>query len=108
MIYSGMVILVFLVVHLLNFHFTSHATPIADIVRDSLSNPGVALFYIIGVLALGLHVSHGFWSLFQSLGLEHPKFTEGLQKKSVALGLGVGLLFALIPVLALLLPGFLL
>ncbi len=108
MIYSGMVILVFLVVHLLNFHFTSHTAPIADIVRATLSNPGVAIFYIIGVLALGLHVSHGFWSLFQSLGLEHPKFTGGLEKKSVALGLGVGLLFALIPVLALLLPGFLL
>lgn len=108
MIYSGTVILVFLVVHLLNFHFTSHATPIADIVRATLSNPAIAIFYIIGVLALGLHISHGFWSLFQSLGLEHPKYTGGLEKKSVALGFGVGLLFALIPVLALLLPGFLL
>jgi len=108
MIYSGMVILVFLVGHLLNFHFTSHATPIADIVRATLSNPGVAIFYIIGVLALGLHVSHGFWSLFQSMGLNHPKYTMALEKKSAFLGLAVGLLFALIPVLALLLPGFLL
>lgn len=108
MIYSGSVILIFIVVHLLNFHFTSHATPIADIVHSTLSNPGIAAFYVIGVLALGLHISHGFWSLFQSLGLEHPKYTKALEKKGVVLGLGVGLLFALIPVLALLLPGFLL
>jgi len=108
MIYSGTVILIFLVGHLLNFHFISHATPIADIVRTALRNPAIAIFYIIGVLALGLHVSHGFWSLFQSLGLNHPKYTMALEKKSAFLGLGVGLLFALIPVLALLLPGFLL
>jgi len=108
MIYSGTVILIFLVVHLLNFHFISHATPIADIVRTALRNPAIAIFYIVGVLALGLHVSHGFWSLFQSLGLEHPKYTAALEKKSAFFGLAVGLLFALIPVLALLLPGFLL
>lgn len=108
MIYSGTVILVFLVGHLLNFHFISHATPIADIVRTALRNPAIAIFYIVGVLALGLHVSHGFWSLFQSLGLEHPKYTAALEKKSAFFGLAVGLLFALIPVLALLLPGFLL
>lgn len=106
--YSGAVILIFILVHLMNFHFISHETPIADIVRATLRNPGYALFYIVGVLALGLHISHGFWSLFQSLGIAHPKYTRTLDKKAAILGLGVGLLFALIPVLAVLLPGFLL
>jgi succinate dehydrogenase / fumarate reductase cytochrome b subunit len=106
--YSGAVILIFVLVHLMNFHFISHETPIADIVRSTLRNPGFALFYIVGVAALGLHISHGFWSLLQSLGIEHPKYTRTLDKKAALLGLGVGLLFALIPALALLLPNFLL
>lgn len=108
MIYSGVVILIFIAVHLINFHFISHETPIADIVRATLRQPVFALFYMVGVAALGLHISHGFWSLLQSLGVEHPKYTRALDKKTAVLGLGVGLLFALIPAMALLLPGFLL
>jgi succinate dehydrogenase / fumarate reductase, cytochrome b subunit len=108
MIYSGLVILIFVGVHLLNFHFVSHEQSIADIVRSTLSKPAFTVFYIVGMLALGLHISHGFWSLFQSLGIEHPQYTHTLDKKAAKLGLAVGLLFALIPVLALFFPGFLL
>jgi succinate dehydrogenase / fumarate reductase cytochrome b subunit len=108
MIYTGVIILVFVVVHLLNFHFISRELPIADVVRNTLRNPGYAVFYIIGVLALGLHISHGFWSLFQSFGIEHPKYTSSLDRKAVISGFVVGLVFALIPILALLVPGFLL
>lgn len=108
MIYTGVIILVFVVVHLLNFHFISRELPIADVVRNTLRKPGYAIFYIIGVLALGLHISHGFWSLFQSFGIEHPKYTSSLDRKAVISGFVVGLVFALIPILALLVPGFLL
>jgi succinate dehydrogenase / fumarate reductase, cytochrome b subunit len=108
MIYTGAIILVFVVVHLLNFHFISRELPIADVVRNTLRQPGYAIFYIIGVIALGLHISHGFWSLFQSFGVEHPKYTSSLDRKAVISGLVVGLVFALIPILALLVPGFLL
>lgn len=108
MIYTGVIILVFVVVHLLNFHFISRELPIADVVRNTLRKPGYAVFYIIGVLALGLHISHGFWSLFQSFGIEHPKYTSSLDRKAVISGFVVGLVFALIPILALLVPGFLL
>ncbi len=108
MIYTGVIILVFVVVHLLNFHFISRELPIADVVRNTLRKPGYAIFYIIGVLALGLHISHGFWSLFQSFGIEHPKYTSSLDRKAVIGGFVVGLVFALIPILALLVPGFLL
>jgi succinate dehydrogenase / fumarate reductase, cytochrome b subunit len=108
MIYTGGIILVFVVVHLLNFHFINHDLPIADVVRNTLQQPGYAVFYIVGVLAMGLHISHGFWSLFQSFGIEHPKYTSSLDRKAAISGLMVGLIFALIPVLALLVPGFLL
>ena len=108
MLYSGLLILIFLVTHLFNFHFISSGTPIADLVRETLNKPVVAIFYITGVLTLGFHLSHGLWSLFQTLGLEHPKYTRTLDKKAARFGLAVGLLFALIPLLALFLPGFLL
>jgi succinate dehydrogenase / fumarate reductase cytochrome b subunit len=36
--------------------------------------PWVSAFYIVANLALGLHLFHGLWSMFNSLGLNHPKF----------------------------------
>jgi succinate dehydrogenase / fumarate reductase cytochrome b subunit len=38
-------------------------------VINSFSNPLATIFYVIAMLALGLHLYHGFWSMFQTLGL---------------------------------------
>jgi len=108
MIYSGSVILLFLAIHLQNFLFISPEQPVADLLRDILGNPALAVVYLIGTLAVGLHLSHGLWSLCQTLGLEHPRYTSTLDKKAAFLGLAIGLFFALIVVLALFYPGFLL
>ena len=43
---------------------------------ESLSRPPVALLYIVANLALGFHLFHGAWSMFQSLGLNHPPFNR--------------------------------
>lgn len=43
---------------------------------ESFSQPVVAALYIVANLALGLHLYHGAWSLFQSLGLNHPRFNR--------------------------------
>ena len=43
-------------------------------VDGSLSRIPVALLYIVANLALGVHLFHGAWSLFQSLGLNNPRF----------------------------------
>ncbi len=72
--YTGLTILAFLLVHLVNFHFTDHHRPIADMVAAILGQPLYAVFYGCGLLALLLHISHGFWSLFQSLGISHPAY----------------------------------
>jgi succinate dehydrogenase / fumarate reductase cytochrome b subunit len=45
----------------------------------------VAILYIIANLALGLHIYHGTWSLFQSLGYSHPRFNAW--RKGLAAGL---------------------
>jgi succinate dehydrogenase / fumarate reductase cytochrome b subunit len=38
--------------------------------------PWVSAFYIVANLALGLHLYHGLWSMFNSLGLNHPRFNH--------------------------------
>ncbi|MGH9244550.1 MAG: succinate dehydrogenase cytochrome b subunit [Acidimicrobiales bacterium] len=43
---------------------------------ESFSNPVVAAFYVLANLALGLHLFHGAWSIFQSLGLNNPRFNH--------------------------------
>ena len=72
--YTGIIVFCFIVMHLFNFHFTDHSRTIADIVAAVLAKPMYTILYVIGLGALGLHVSHGFWSLFQSLGVNHPKY----------------------------------
>ena len=42
----------------------------------SFERPAVALLYIVSMLALGIHIFHGAWSLFQSLGANNPRFNR--------------------------------
>ena len=106
--YTGTVILVFIVVHLLNFHFTDRSVLIADLVRQLLSRPGLAIFYIFSLGCVALHISHGVWSLFQTIGFNHEKYNGLLRRGAVAFSILVGLVFILIPVLALVSRSFLL
>lgn len=106
--YTGIIIFVFIIVHLFNFHFTDKNMPIADLVRVLLSRPGLALFYIFSLLAAALHLSHGVWSLFQSIGFNHEKYNQLLLKGALVFSILVGAVFILIPLLALVSRSFLL
>ncbi len=97
--YTGLLILVFVLLHLGDFHFTGRHMTTADMFKDVLGNPIYALFYIFSLGALTLHVSHGFWSLLQTLGLSHPKYDCLLTRGSLAAAMAIGLIFILIPVL---------
>ena len=107
MLYSGLFLLVFLVVHLVQFKFGGRELPVADLLRQVLAQPLFTIFYLAAVLALTLHLSHGFWSLWQSLGVEHPKYNPLLQRGAVALAVLTGLLFSLVPLAVLFFPDFL-
>lgn len=107
MLYTGLMILGFVGVHLVQFHFDGSGLSVADVVRDTLRRPASALFYLVGVLCLALHASHGFWSLFQSLGIEHPKYSPFLHRMAGVLSVFIGLIFSLIPIYALLSANFL-
>lgn len=104
--YTGVVILIFIVVHLLNFHFTDHSIPIADIVKNVLSQPLTALFYMAAMAVLCLHISHGFWSLLQTFGINHPKYNSALRNAALALALLLAALFILIPLFTLSMQDF--
>ncbi len=106
--YTGAIIFVFIIVHLMNFHFTDKSVPVADMVRQLLGRPVLGLFYIFSLLAVVLHLSHGVWSLFQSMGFNHEKFNGLLLKGALVFSILVGLGFILIPVLALFSRSFLL
>ncbi|MCB0978248.1 MAG: succinate dehydrogenase cytochrome b subunit [Acidimicrobiales bacterium] len=77
--YTGIIFAIFLVWHLFDLTFTGtgyhyvRGLPYQN-VDGSLSRVPVALLYIVGNLALGVHLFHGVWSLFQSLGWNNPRF----------------------------------
>ena len=82
--WSGPLLLLFIIYHLLHFTVGS-AHP--DFVRGDVfhnmatgfSNPLVLGFYLVSMLALGLHLAHGVASMLQTVGLSHPSY-NGLRK----------------------------
>ena len=49
-------------------------------IREAAANPLISGFYILAIVLLCVHLYHGLWSMFQSLGLSHPKYTPKLKK----------------------------
>jgi succinate dehydrogenase / fumarate reductase cytochrome b subunit len=79
--YTGVVILLFLIFHLADLTW---GTVNPDFVRGdvyrnlvaSFERPAVSAIYIVANIALGLHLFHGGWSMFQSLGLNNPRWNS--------------------------------
>ena len=64
-----------------------------------LSNPISRVVYTLGVIVLGFHLSHGVSSAFQSLGLNHPKYTPLIKWGSRLFAIAIALGFASLPIL---------
>ena len=83
---SGVVVLSFIVWHLLDLTFGTVNTigangdfvkaEVYDNVVRSFDRPVVAIFYILANVLLGIHLFHGAWSIFQSLGWNNPRFNK--------------------------------
>ncbi|MDB4614334.1 succinate dehydrogenase cytochrome b subunit [bacterium] len=101
MFVTGSIVLGFVILHLVDFTFQvrpdieySTTSEAGDVVartpfekaKTILSNPVSAVVYLIGCIALGVHLAHGFGSAFQSLGLNHPRYKKIIQTTSVAFG----------------------
>ncbi len=94
--WGGVIILFFIVYHILHLttgsvHQSFEAGQVFHNVVRGFSNPLVSGFYILANLALGLHLYHGIWSLFQSLGLNGQRFNDLRHKIAVAFALIISL-----------------
>lgn len=105
--WGGVLLLAFIIFHLLHLTFgTVHPDFVEGAVSQNLKTglavKPVAAFYAVAMIFLGLHLGHGVWSVFQTLGINHPAWNKS--RKAIAIGLAVliagGLLT--IPVAALL------
>jgi len=97
--YTGLLILVFVVIHLLNFHFIDHTRQtVFQAVDTTFAMMPYVLFYILSMIIVAIHVSHGFWSLFQTLGANHPKYMPAIRGLGIILSGLVAAGFGFIPV----------
>jgi succinate dehydrogenase / fumarate reductase, cytochrome b subunit len=95
MIWSGPIVGAFLVYHILHFT-TGTAHPDfrhGDVYHNfviGFANPAVSLFYMVANILLAIHLYHGVWSMFQSIGVAHPRYTPWLKLLSQAFGFIIG------------------
>ena len=107
----GTLILLFLTVHLSNFwlktRFTGveqygldaeHQENLFAMMQQVFQSPKILAVYLIGCFSLFWHLLHGFKSSFQSLGLNHLKYNEGIIVVGIAFSIIVPLIFALMPI----------
>lgn len=104
MLYTGGVLLCFLVVHLLQFTTGTidasrfvHGEVYGNLYR-AFRQWGYVAFYLVAMSVLALHLYHGAWSLFQSLGLDNPDRNRGLRRLALVVALLLPLIFATLPV----------
>ena len=112
MIYSGALVFFYVFIHLNDFTFPEKVGPstviagvnggeslgLFGLVWNSFLNPLRAGFYILAVGLLGMHLSHGIQSVFQSLGAPQGEQMDKITKVSRVIGLLVALGYSSIPV----------
>jgi succinate dehydrogenase / fumarate reductase, cytochrome b subunit len=112
MIHTAAIVTLFLIIHLSDFYFKAKIFgdipsvvydgkdyhDLGIMVIDKFKIGGFVLFYIICFLILSFHLLHGFQSAFQSLGLEHKRYTPLIKAAGVIYTVAVTAGFILIPV----------
>jgi succinate dehydrogenase / fumarate reductase cytochrome b subunit len=107
MIWSGPIVGAFVIFHVL--HLTAgkvlelrelgpNMPDVRYNVISGFSNPWVAGFYILAMILLCLHLYHGMWSMFQSLGLSHPRYSAVVKKAAAVLAIAVAVGNCSIPI----------
>lgn len=100
---TGMIIMLFLILHLINFKYgayyetTVDGQTVRDIYRtviEYFANPVYVAWYVFAMIALGIHTSHGFKSAFQTWGANHPKYNQIVEAMSLVYGLVVAVGFS--------------
>lgn len=95
MILSGLLLFVFIVLHLITFKFGTHYTVVYDgvevrdlyrLIQEKFHSPSYVAWYIIALVVMGIHLSHGIASLFQSMGLASVR---NARLQAVSIGVAV-------------------
>jgi succinate dehydrogenase / fumarate reductase cytochrome b subunit len=107
MIHTGAIIFVFLLIHFTNFYFIKlgWVEPPSGYEREDFYSMAVFLFsnrfysilYIVLMVFLAFHLNHAFQSVFQTLGLDHSKYTPVIKFLGTLYSIIVPLGFAIIP-----------
>lgn len=105
MYWSGPIILAFVILHILEFT-TGNLHPQStfadgDIYSNVVSGFQVwyiSAWYIFSMILLGFHLRHGLWSMFQSVGLNHPRHTPVLKRAAFWIALLIVLGYISIPI----------
>ncbi|NJO69720.1 MAG: succinate dehydrogenase cytochrome b subunit, partial [Bacteroidetes bacterium] len=112
MIHTGAIIFVFLAIHLANFYFVklgwTSAPTGGSIVIDKhdfynmainlFQTPGYSIFYIFCMIILSFHLLHAFQSAFQTMGVNHKKYSPIIKWMGNIYALAIPAGFAVIPV----------
>lgn len=109
----GTLILMFLIIHLKHFwvlsRFTDHIahseldklpgqeTLFAEM-KEVFENPLVVVLYVASMFSLAYHLLHGFQSAFQTMGLNHSKYTPMIKKVGFWFSIIIPFVFALMPI----------
>ena len=104
--WGGVIILLFLVYHIL--HFTTGQAHSDFVPGDAYHNfvtafqvPWIVGVYVLAQAALCLHLYHGVWSLFQTLGANHPRYNRFRRPLAATFALGIFVGFVTPPLLVL-------
>jgi len=102
----GGMLFAFLVLHIINFwvkfKFGDVSADVVghtqyDLVSTTISQPLYGIIYMIAAIMLGLHLSHGFWSAFQTIGFSNDIWRKRWECIGYIIAVIFGLGFALIP-----------
>ena len=105
----GTLLLIFLIVHLAQFWTVSRFTGIPSedanghedlyaVMKETFSNIGWVILYVLSMISLAYHLLHGFASTFQTMGWNHKKYTPIIKAIGVGFSIIIPLLFAAMPV----------
>ncbi len=110
MVWSGPIIAAFVIFHVLHLtvgsvlplqEFAPNHPNVRANVIFGFQQPTIAAAYIFAMLLLCLHLYHGVWSLFQSVGVSHPRYTIWLKRLAALSAFFVAIGNISIPVAAL-------
>jgi len=107
--YTGTILLVYLIFHIWHLKFgayygvTYDGVEVRDLQRlviEYFADPLSVGLYLVAMVAFGVHLSHGFWSIFQSIGFNHVKYTAMLKRNSLIFGIVMTIGFSTLPIWA--------